>query len=228
MPIGSNALSRREAPVSRTPQSVVLPPKSFFTISEISKLAPQSQQPFVLTLNCLNGYFQFPYFNSLAEELVKAEGRGAIAAFSPSGLSLDEPAQYFHRAVLRELLSGKNRRLGDLAAQTTPPPGSSPSSSASIISSVTRRSRSGRASSSEALPIVGAAMVLVGGDPRVPGAGSACLANRRHPGAAVRLVRSRFPGPDVIELIVVISSVHSRLLTSWLHAILRPDPNLSS
>jgi hypothetical protein len=36
----------------------------------------------------LNGYFHFPYFNSLSEELVKAEGKGAIAAFSPSGMSL--------------------------------------------------------------------------------------------------------------------------------------------
>ena len=43
-------------------------------------------------MNCLNGYFHFPFFNSLAEELAKAEGRGAIAAFSPSGLSLNGPA----------------------------------------------------------------------------------------------------------------------------------------
>jgi hypothetical protein len=34
-------------------------------------------------------------------------------------LSLNEPAQLFHRALLRELLSGSHRRLGDavLAAQ---------------------------------------------------------------------------------------------------------------
>jgi hypothetical protein len=75
----------------------------------------------VLTLNCLNGYFHFPYFNSLAEELVKAEGKGAIAAFSPSGLSLNEPAQVFHQLLLQELLSGNHRRLGDavLAAQSS-------------------------------------------------------------------------------------------------------------
>ena len=72
-----------------------------------------------MTLNCLNGYFEFPYFNSLAEDLVKAEGKGAIAAFSPSGLSLDDAAHVFHQALLRELLSGKHERLGDavLAAQ---------------------------------------------------------------------------------------------------------------
>ena len=95
--------------------------ENVFDASQVSSLEPQTEQPFVLTLNCLNGYFHFPYFNSLAEELVKAEGRGAIAAFSPSGLSLNEPAQLFHRELLRELLSGHHRRLGDavLAAQET-------------------------------------------------------------------------------------------------------------
>ena len=39
-------------------------------------------------MNCLNGYYHFPYFNSLAEALVKVEDKGAIAAFSPSGLSV--------------------------------------------------------------------------------------------------------------------------------------------
>jgi len=93
--------------------------ENLFSTTEVSRLEPQPQQPVVLTLNCLNGYFHFPYFNSLAEELVKAEGKGAIAAFSPSGLSLNGPAHLYHQALLKEILSGKHRRLGDalLAAQ---------------------------------------------------------------------------------------------------------------
>jgi hypothetical protein len=57
--------------------------------------------------------------NSLAEELVKAEGKGAVAAFSPSGLSLDGPAHVYHGALVDELVSGRHARLGDalLAAQ---------------------------------------------------------------------------------------------------------------
>jgi hypothetical protein len=71
-------------------------------------------------MNCLNGYFHFPFFNALGEELLIADGRGAIAAFSPTGLSLNEPAHQLHQALLRELLSGKHPRLGDavLAAQS--------------------------------------------------------------------------------------------------------------
>jgi hypothetical protein len=86
---------------------------------DVASLGPQGQQPLLFTMNCLNGYFHFPNLNALAEQFVKAEGRGAIAAFSPSGLSIDEPAHLYHQALLSEILSGRHARLGDavLAAQ---------------------------------------------------------------------------------------------------------------
>jgi hypothetical protein len=88
---------------------------------DAASLQAQSRQPLLLTMNCLNGYFVAPAFDSLAESLVKPEGRGAIAAFSPSGLSLDGPAHQYHRALMAEITSGRHQRLGDafLAAQTT-------------------------------------------------------------------------------------------------------------
>jgi hypothetical protein len=67
----------------------------------------------MLTLNCLNGYFVAPAFESLGEAYLKVEGRGTIGAFSPSGLSLDGPAHEFHRALVEELVSGDHERLGD-------------------------------------------------------------------------------------------------------------------
>ena len=86
---------------------------------DVDTLKPQPQQPILLTLDCLNGFFHFPPLNSLTEQMVKAEGKGALAAVSPSGLSLDEPAHLFHKALVRLILSGANVRLGDalLAAQ---------------------------------------------------------------------------------------------------------------
>jgi hypothetical protein len=93
--------------------------ENIFNIWRVSSLSPQPQQPLFLTMNCLNGYFHFPFFNSLAEELLKAEGKGVIAAFSPSGMSLNEPAHKFHKALLNELVHQGHERLGDavLAAQ---------------------------------------------------------------------------------------------------------------
>ena len=93
--------------------------ENFFNAGDVASLALQSQQPLLLTMNCLNGYFHFPYFNSLAEELIKAREKGAIAAFSPSGLSLNGPANLYHKMLLQELFNESHGRLGDavLAAQ---------------------------------------------------------------------------------------------------------------
>jgi hypothetical protein len=72
-----------------------------------------------MTMDCLNGYFVAPNFDALPEALPKAQGRGVVAAFSPSGLSLDGPAHEYHKALVGELASGRHQRLGDavLAAQ---------------------------------------------------------------------------------------------------------------
>jgi hypothetical protein len=94
--------------------------ENLLNIWDMPKLTPQAQQPLLFTMNCLNGYFLPPVYDSLAEALLKAEDKGAIAAFSPSGLSVDRPAHLYHKALLREILSGRHARLGDaiLAAQS--------------------------------------------------------------------------------------------------------------
>ncbi len=93
--------------------------ENIFNTGDVHSLGLQSQQPLLATMNCLNGYFHFPYFNSLAEEMLKAEGKGAIAAYSPSGLSLNTPAHQLHQLFLAEVLDGRHSRLGDavLASQ---------------------------------------------------------------------------------------------------------------
>ena len=93
--------------------------ENVFNTSDIPALGPQPEQPILLTMNCLNGYFHFPYFDSLAEAMVKAEGKGAIAAFSPSGLSLNAAAKQYHRAVLTELLGKRHERLGGCAPRSS-------------------------------------------------------------------------------------------------------------
>jgi hypothetical protein len=94
--------------------------EGLLTNDDVPRLDPDSRLPLVLTMNCLNGYFHFPYFDALGETLVKTPDRGALAAISPSGMSLNEPAEVFHRLLLEELFSGSHARLGDalLAAQS--------------------------------------------------------------------------------------------------------------
>jgi len=93
--------------------------ENIFNTGDVRSLGLQSQQPLLVTMNCLNGYFHFPYFNSLAEEMLKAERKGAIATYSPSGLSLNTPAHQLHQLLLGEVFAGRHQRLGDavLASQ---------------------------------------------------------------------------------------------------------------
>ena len=79
----------------------------------VQSLDYPAHYPLLLTMNCLNGYFQFPTYDSLSETLLKAEGKGIIAAFSPSGESLDGPAHFYQRLLLTELLHGGHTTLGD-------------------------------------------------------------------------------------------------------------------
>ena len=87
--------------------------ENLFNLGSVDALSPQSQQPLMFTMNCLNGYFHFPYHNSLSEELLKANGKGTIAAFSPTGLSLNTPAHRFHKALLDQVVNQEHERLGD-------------------------------------------------------------------------------------------------------------------
>jgi hypothetical protein len=93
--------------------------ENIFNDGDVASLQAQPQQPFLMTMNCLNGFFHFPPMNSLAEELLKAEGKGVVGAFSPSGLSMNGPAHVYHEALLEEIVSGRHARIGDaiLAAQ---------------------------------------------------------------------------------------------------------------
>ncbi len=111
--------------------------------SNVSSLSPQPRQPLVLTMNCLNGYFHFPYFDSLAEALLKAEGRGAVAAVAPSGLSLSASAQFTRRLSFE---SSSTAATSVSATPSSPLKGStakaefSPSCSPSITCSAIRLS----------------------------------------------------------------------------------------
>jgi len=93
--------------------------ENMLNITDTAALREQPRQPLMLTMNCLNGYFIAPSYDSLAEAFLKVAGRGTIGSFSPSGLSLDAPAHLYHRALMAELTSGRHERLGDavLAAQ---------------------------------------------------------------------------------------------------------------
>ena len=73
----------------------------------------------IVPLTCLNGYFQDPVGDSLAEALLKAPTGGAVAVWASSGLTETEDQLPIGVALLRQLepTTGTPVRLGDLIWQ---------------------------------------------------------------------------------------------------------------
>jgi hypothetical protein len=63
-------------------------------------------------MTCLNGFFHDIDTECLAESLLKAPG-GALAVWASSGLSVPEAQAALDRKVLRLLLDGTGRTLGE-------------------------------------------------------------------------------------------------------------------
>jgi hypothetical protein len=65
---------------------------SLLTLEDAESLINGFKLPFFVNMTCLNGYFQNPYGETLAEALIKASGGGAIAIWTSSGLRPDKQA----------------------------------------------------------------------------------------------------------------------------------------
>jgi len=73
-----------------------------FQTSDIASLNNGGKLPFVTTANCLNGFFSHPYTSyaySLAEEFLRVNNKGALAAWAPTGLGYPSG----HRTLISEL-----------------------------------------------------------------------------------------------------------------------------
>ena len=96
----------------------------FFSADDVSILRNGSRLPVVLSMTCLNGLFQDPREECLAEALLRAPNGGAAAVWSSSGLT--EPTNQLQMAMTmtRQLLT-EGQTLGEAAraakAATTDP-----------------------------------------------------------------------------------------------------------
>jgi len=91
------------------------------TNRQLGTLQPGTGWPFVLSLDCLDGYFMMPpgypgYTDtrSMAEIALTLPDRGAIAYFAPAGLGSIDDEQMMARALYDALFRRGVRRLGDL------------------------------------------------------------------------------------------------------------------
>lgn len=76
-----------------------------------------SRLPFVVSMNCLNGYFHDLFTESLAEALLKNPNGGAIGVWASSALSSTNPQLSMQLEFNRQIFGTSGMRIGDAMLQ---------------------------------------------------------------------------------------------------------------
>jgi hypothetical protein len=90
---------------------------SLLTTSDAPSLTNGAALPLVVGMTCLNGFFQTPYVESLAEALLKSENGGAVAVWTSSGLTVPNEQAPVNQELMRLLFNGQGLTLGEAVAQ---------------------------------------------------------------------------------------------------------------
>jgi len=87
--------------------------EKMFSSADIASLHNGAKLTLVVTMTCLDGYFHHPEADCLAEELLLAEGKGAIACFAPTSESLPSDQDLLAKALFEALFAGDAPTLGE-------------------------------------------------------------------------------------------------------------------
>ena len=97
--------------------SVLIWQGNLLTSEDSQHLINGLRSPFFVNMTCLNGFFQAPYADSLAEALLKADQGGAIAVWASSGLTDPEWQVPMNKELIRLLFNGQGLPLGEATAR---------------------------------------------------------------------------------------------------------------
>jgi len=86
---------------------------NLLTSSDAWNLSNFPYLPFLVSMTCLNGFFQDPYSESMAETFLKAERGGAVAVWTSSGLTLPTEQTVMNLELIRLLFNGQGLTIGE-------------------------------------------------------------------------------------------------------------------
>jgi hypothetical protein len=84
--------------------------------SDVAALTNGSQTPFLISMTCLNGYFQDVYTVSLAKAIMLAPSGGAVATWASSGLTDSSGQSILDQAMVSALYGSHSLAIGEAAA----------------------------------------------------------------------------------------------------------------
>jgi hypothetical protein len=90
---------------------------SIFTNGDAHALTNGNRLPLVIVADCLNGLFDDPVLEGLAETLLKAPNGGAVAAYASSGETIPDGQQEMSVRVYQLLFGPQSMALGDVTKQ---------------------------------------------------------------------------------------------------------------
>ncbi len=86
---------------------------NLLTYTDALNLTNSPNLPFFVSTTCLNGFFQDPYSESLAEGLLKAPLGGAVAVWTSSGLTDPEDQVPLNEELIQLLFNGQGLTIGE-------------------------------------------------------------------------------------------------------------------
>jgi hypothetical protein len=87
-----------------------------FSATDATGLTNGPMVPFVVSMTCLNGYFQDVYETALAKALMGAPNGGALAVWASSGLTNSAPQAAMNQALVSALFGTSPMTIGEAAA----------------------------------------------------------------------------------------------------------------
>lgn len=86
---------------------------NLFDDNAATALTNGGRLPFVVAMNCLNGFFHDVYSQSLATALMLSKNGGAVAVWASSGLTAPTPQFQMNQALVKTLSSSPSVPIGD-------------------------------------------------------------------------------------------------------------------
>lgn len=93
------------------------PSPGILRLQDISSLSNLNKYPVILTMTCWDGYFVYPnptgsVYEAMAEVFTKAANKGAVAAWSPTGMGVARGHEYLNQGFFNAALGIGNTDLG--------------------------------------------------------------------------------------------------------------------
>jgi hypothetical protein len=89
----------------------------FFSNADAGALTNGGKLPVYLMMDCLNGFFQDVYEQSLAEAVLLSPNGGGVAVWASSGFTEQAPQTSMNQAFLVQLATHPNETIGQLILQ---------------------------------------------------------------------------------------------------------------